>query len=200
MVTREAWLQGAVDAFRPWFQDAGKPLPERIHISLGFPSKGKKAIGECFQPATSSDSRHHIFISPLLDASYITKADGILATLLHECVHAALPPKIAHGKPFQLLATTLGLEGKPTATYAGNTLLRRLVIVSEELGNFPSATLIPNSTTKPQKNRHHKCECGACGYIARVAKQHLEKVGPPLCACNGQPMSNPLADGDGDDE
>lgn len=38
------------------------------------------------------------------------------------------------------------------------------------------------------KTRMLKAECMACGYVARVTRTHLERVGPPICPCNSQPM------------
>ena len=44
------------------------------------------------------------------------------------------------------------------------------------------------------KTRMLKCECSACGYVARTTRRWLIEYGPPLCPCNGEPMRDALAD------
>lgn len=83
VMTREEWLQSAVNALRPMFQDAGHPLPTQLHISIGFAST-RKAIGECWSPSSSADSRHQIFIAP----THASDLD-VLETVAHELCHAA---------------------------------------------------------------------------------------------------------------
>lgn len=42
-------------------------------------------------------------------------------------------------------------------------------------------------TTRPRKqaNRHVKCACLTCGYVARTARKWLDQVGPPHCPQHG---------------
>ena len=39
IATREEWLGALVDALRPVFAELGYPLPDRIRVSCGWPSK-----------------------------------------------------------------------------------------------------------------------------------------------------------------
>ena len=64
--TREAWLNAFVDAARAQFANAGYPLPEKVRVSVGFTSTGKrsKRIGECWDESASADGHFEIFIRP----------------------------------------------------------------------------------------------------------------------------------------
>src|SRR5690606_40933556 len=87
---REDWLQRATLELRDRFTAAEFPLPEKLHLSVGFPAKGglgarKRVVGQCWPGTVSADGVHHIFISPLLG-----DAVEVLAVLVHELVHAAV--------------------------------------------------------------------------------------------------------------
>ena len=52
-VIREDWLEKMIDLVRPDFERVGSPLPAKIRVSCGFPSKSalsptKRRIGECW--------------------------------------------------------------------------------------------------------------------------------------------------------
>jgi hypothetical protein len=90
--TREAWLNAVVAHFKPDFAGYGYPLPERLRVTCGWPSKGALAlkarrIGECWHPKASEDGAVEVFISPVL-------ADPIEVghVLVHELCHAAAIP------------------------------------------------------------------------------------------------------------
>ena len=51
--TREAWLEAAIDQFRPLFDAVGAPLPERVKVTCGWATK-TKAIGQAFPRALSA--------------------------------------------------------------------------------------------------------------------------------------------------
>lgn len=83
-MNRESWLNTAADRLCEQF--IFETLD--VHISVGWPSRGglsntKRRIGECWKPETSKDGKSHIFISPMLE-----DAEMVLATLLHELIHA----------------------------------------------------------------------------------------------------------------
>src|ERR1700730_701596 len=87
--TREDWLRRATEELRPDFLRISAPLPERIQVSIGFPSTRalsarRRRVGECWGPAASADRMPHIFISPLL-----TSPVEVLAVHAHELVHTA---------------------------------------------------------------------------------------------------------------
>lgn len=182
--TREAWLVAAVDLFRPMFDACGSPLPETVRVSIGFPVGNAKAIGQCWFEDASADKLRHIFISPAL-ADTASK-QGVLATLLHECAHAALPIKTGHRGPFAKLCTALGLQKPWTATTAGPELEKQLADIARKLGDFPHGALHRLKRMKEQKNRHIKivCESG-CDYHLRGSSAMLDRAIPDCPECGG---------------
>lgn len=182
-MNREAWLEAAVGVLRPLFAAAEIPCPE-VRVSCGFPSTGalatkKRRIGECWDGLMSKDGKPQLFISPLLVET--SGPGGVLATLVHEMVHAAIGCKAGHGPKFKKAMTKVGLEGKPTSTIAGSGLLERFPGVHSQLViPYPHSELILTKERKVQTTRMHKCECEACGYTVRLAKKWLE-VGIPEC-------------------
>lgn len=164
MKTREDWLNKALELIRTriFEQLAEAPeLPERVHVSCGWPSKGGtkpegRTLGQCWHPCQSEDGAPQIFISPVLDQPL-----EVLGVLAHEMIHAGLP-EAKHGKTFKEAARAIGLEGPPKATETGPRLLADLVIIAEALGEYPHPKLDPKATladAKPQKNRQLKIAC-----------------------------------------
>lgn len=190
-MNREAWLQAAVQSLRPIFLGHGYTIPD-LRVSVGWPSAGglstkKRTIGQCWFGAMAADGKPQLFISPLLTPDVET-AGGVLATLVHEVCHVAAGPDAKHGPKFVKVMKKLGLEGKPTATTAGEDLIVRFRQILTELGPFDHAALVPVKDNKPQTTRMKKCECESCGYVARTVKKWLDAVGPPLCPCNSKVM------------
>jgi hypothetical protein len=166
-VNREQWLETAVKKLKPILAQAGLGLPE-VRVSCGFPSKGafasrKQRIGECWHKDGIKQEKSHIFISPVLG-----KQVAVLETLIHELIHAALPPKAGHSKTFAAAAEKCGLEGKPTATHAGKELVDRLndLFASMPYPHDPInyAKLMKKQTTRL---RLFVCECGIKVRVAR---------------------------------
>lgn len=186
MPTREEWLGRMVDAFRPVFAELGNPLPQRIRVSCGWPSRsalsGKsKRIGEAWSQHCSADGSHETFLSPVL-------ADPVEvgATLVHELVHHAVGVEAGHKGPFRTLALAVGLVGPMRATTAGPELAGRLHTLAAELGPYPHAPLAGGSGRKKQTTRMLKVSCPDCGCVARMARQWLEQAGTPTCGCGGE--------------
>lgn len=181
-LNREAWLEALVEKLRLHFADSGYPLGEKVHISVGFPSKmglsrKKRRIGECWSPG-GSQKEPHIFISPLIE-------DGLTVggVVVHELGHAVLPPKTKHGPAFQKFMKAIGLEGKPTATIASEDLNLRLQALIEEIGPYPHAPLDPGAfeEEKPQTTRMLKLACPEHeDYIVRASRKVIE-LGEPIC-------------------
>jgi len=195
---RQEWLTSACAAIIPIFADAHKPEPPaNCRVNFGFPSRGatstkSKRIGECWSPEATPDAVNEIFIHPILALDHAPEL-RILETLVHELVHAAVGIKCKHRGPFKAVALAIGLEGKMTSTSAGIELRAKLQTIANGLGPFPTSGLdASKAPTKKQTTRLLKCECAACGYIARVSSKHLSETGSPICPCNGEPMSNPL--------
>ena len=172
--TREEWLNAAVTYLRPEFLARGYSLPDRIRVSVGFTSGGRrsKRIGECWSDAASADQYFEIFLRP----SVLTDA-RILDILTHELCHAAVGIDAGHGATFGACARSLGLEGKLTSTHAGEQWYKWALPVLTELGPMPYGVLNEGAihTGKPkQKTNLRKIECPACGWLARVTLKHIE--------------------------
>jgi hypothetical protein len=202
-ITREAWLHRAIEVLRPRFEEIGLPLPERMHVSVGFGlgrarAESKHILGQCWARFTSGDGVNHIFISPM-------EGDPVamLGTLIHELIHAADDCQSGHRGPFAKAATQLGLVGKMTATVAGAELAAELIVIAELLGEFPHAALNPagrreapapvppgepapaplppHSGPGKQGTRMIKVTAGdCCGYVARTTRKWLDE-GNPRC-------------------
>ena len=177
---REEWLQKAVAlAAKELFGPEGHKIPE-VRVSCGFPSKSalgaRRKIGECWWP--QKDKLHHIFISPTLE-----DPSDVLATLVHELVHVVAGKEAGHKAPFKKVALAVGLEGKMTATHAGEGLERVLKRWSRTLGKYPHSSLEGSTRLKKtEKCRQLKAECsGGCGYIIRVSRLWMEEAGLPMC-------------------
>lgn len=173
---REKWLNEAIEAIRPLFAAKGYKVPQKIRVSVGFPYRGRKALGQCFSPKVSADKSFELFISPTVYCSTI-----VLVILVHEIVHTAVGTEAKHKKPFKQCATAVGLEGKMTATHAGERLAEQLHKISDKLGPYPHAELNPTSVTKKQTTRLIKISCPECDYVARVTRVHLDEKGAPIC-------------------
>lgn len=186
-MTREEWLNDLARAIgRTIFEPAGYPLPNALRVSVGFPSRGGTAVsnrrvGECWHADTSGDQSFEVFISPVLGTA-LQAAE----TLVHELIHAVLPADVRHGAEFRRLARTLGLQGKPTATYAGMELAAQLEGLYAE--PYPHAELTPRIPIRKQSTRMHKAMCAECGYTVRVARQWLT-IGIPQCPVHGAPLA-----------
>lgn len=207
---RESWLQGAVEMLRPKFIEIGFDLPEALRVAVGFGPTGARQenaviLGVCLSRVCTTDMVNEIWISPE-EAS----TARMLATLLHELIHAALDNEDGHKGRFAEAATRLGLEGKMTATVPGADLLMELELIVAALGEYPGAmvdlagilsrtpvgtdgsTPVPSSSgPKKQGTRMIKLVCGetdcACGgYTVRTTAKWLA-VGFPSC-----PMGTPM--------
>lgn len=204
--TREAYLLAAVELCKPMFDRVGVKLPP-VHVSTGWPSgrspsAKQKALGECWDSAASADQVHQIFISPWMpDPLHVRENDasGVLPTLVHELVHAAVGLKCGHKGQFRKVATDLGLEGPMTATHAGEILMNQLRDMLPLLGRYPHAKLEPSLRgKKKQGTRMVKCECMTCGYIVRTSRKWID-LGTPSCPVGHGTMHTEIPD-EGDNE
>jgi len=183
-MNREEWLDKACKHMKPWVlacADASEfedPL-----LSVGWP-KGHRgrgtAIGQCWDKTASGDKeRAHIFIGPNL-----TDAKDVLATLLHEMVHASVGTRCGHRKEFRKVGLALGFVMPMTTSLApkDGPLDKMLEIIAKDLGDYPHPGLSNRDKKKPG-SRLLKVECVACGCIARMTRKWLDEVGPPTCGC-----------------
>ena len=186
---RESWLEAAIVAMTPLFKQSGYKVP-KVRVACGWPVRGglankKRVLGECWSKDASADkSAAQIFISPNL---HETCADmGVLATLIHEVVHAVVGHKEGHNKVFGKCARAVGLEGKLTSTNAGPQLIESFKEWSRNLGQYPHSRLDGmKAPGKKQGTRLLKCECAECGYTVRVTQKWLD-IGNPICPMHGE--------------
>lgn len=198
---RESWLNYVAMKMAPMFEAAGRPLPDRIRIAIGFTSSGQRgrAIGECWDHRCSEDGHFEIFIKPT-----IHEALEVSAILAHELCHAAVGIPLGHGKEFAAVARGVGLIGKMRSTEPGPVFIEAIAPILLEAGPLPHAKLDKDRrgsgtrgegeleregpfTTAPKRQRqnHVKCQCSACKYIARTSRKWLLSTGAPHCPLHG---------------
>lgn len=191
--TREEWLVAGVKALAPIFEEVDQTLPP-VKVSVGWPGgRGRKnsVIGQCWTPAVAKDEVSHVFISPVLD-----DATRVLDVLAHELVHAinfAEGDPCGHRGAFARIAKAIGLEGKMTATVAGEDLAARLKEIAEDLGEYPHGALstMEGGADGPKKQgtRMIKVECAeGSGYKVRMTRTWLDDFGAPKCPCHDEVM------------
>lgn len=185
--SREEWLQHATRLAEPLFGERGYKVPA-VRLSCGWPStralsKKKRCVGEAWSVEAAADGVVQIFISP-----YVADPggpNGVLGVLVHELVHAVVGNKESHNKVFGKCARAMGLEGKLTATIAGDKLCATFKQWIETLGEYPHAKLdAALRPTKKQSTRMIKLCCDDCGYTVRTSRKWLE-VGPAHCPNHG---------------
>lgn len=185
--TREAWLCRAAMLLaerimlRSLDSTSYARVVHGVRVSCGWPAGGGTRIGQAWSHKVSDDSMCEIFISPALDEPL-----RVLDVLLHELCHVAVGIEHGHRAPFKRIARACGLEGKLTATVAGDELRAKLAPIAAELGEYPHAKLERTSGQKKQGTRMLKlvcsggdaCECG--GYSVRTTAKWIA-VGMPFC-------------------
>ena len=182
-MTREEWLNVALNKMRPLFETKAQvTIPSDARVSVGFPGGGsaRKRIGECWPRARSQDKVNEIFISPVLSDPM-----RMLDVLAHEAIHAVDDCASGHKAEFKRIAKAIGLEGKMTATVAGETLKAELQNIIDALPPLTHGAL-DLAGRKKQPTRMLKLECEACGMIVRTTSKWIEQIGNPTCACGGE--------------
>lgn len=197
--TREEWLVEGVEAMRSIFAQVGEEIPA-VQVSVGWPGgNGRKnsVIGQCWHKDASASGIAQIFVSPVLD-----DAARVLDVLAHEIVHAIDENASGHKGRFAKIAKAIGLEGKMTATVAGEGLAECLKAIAADLGDYPHGALInPGAGAdgpKKQGTRMLKVVCtagdeGEDVYVVRMTRKWLDAVGAPTCPCHGETMSEVVA-------
>ena len=191
-ITREYWLNEAIHLINAdIFMPHGKGIADNVRVSCGFPG-GKASrtttIGQCWSSSRSEDNVTEMFISPLIaNPVGSDKTDGVLDTLVHEMIHAIVGTECGHKGAFKHLARAVGLEGKLTATHAGDDLADTLVSINstlvERLGAYPHAPLSVDKTKK-KGSRLIKVACPECPNIARQSRTAYETFGLRCDYCN----------------
>ncbi|MEQ4716108.1 hypothetical protein [Nonomuraea sp. B19D2] len=139
--TREAWLIRAIEMFRPRFVEVGLPIPEKVHVSVGYGADGRategaEILGICYASWVSVDKVNHIYISPEIGDS----AEA-LVVLIHELIHAADDCKSGHKGAFAEAATRLGLVTPLTSSVPNVELAAELMTMAAALGEYPHGAL-----------------------------------------------------------
>jgi hypothetical protein len=157
----------------------------KYRVTCGFPSKSALArkarrIGECWTVAASTDGVNEVFISPLLDDPV-----EVAQVLVHEMIHVADNCEHGHKGPFVVAMKALGLEGKPTATEAGDLFRAAIKPVLKTVGKYPHKRMDPTVGAKKQSTRMVKVECPGCEvdgepYVIRMTRKQIER-GCPVC-------------------
>lgn len=148
------------------------PAVTVVNVTCGFPSRGarsrtKKVVGECWRGLEETEAPTFISIHPKVFREPIE----VLATLLHEAIHASLPPASGHGPRFATAAKEAGLEGPPTAMVPGEALKVRLNAILATLPPMPKGW--GDMTAKPAAgSRLRLYEC-SCGVKVRVASDEF---------------------------
>lgn len=177
--TREGYLQEALSlildekiipatAARGFVYD--KP---NCRVSLGWPkgSRGGQAIAQCFRRKASSDGVNEIFVTPEIDDPI-----AVLEALAHEGIHATDDCASGHRNFFAAVARAIGLEGKLTATHAGEELRQYLQTVVDLLGEFPHHKMDVDKGRKKQGIRQLKVQCSHCGLHFRSSAAQLATI------------------------
>lgn len=184
-MNREEWLNQLVAELRPMFVAINAPLPEKIRVTCGLPSHKARsldrAIGEHWAPAASADGHDEIFISPV-----VAEPMDVAAILVHELAHAATPGA-GHKGEFVRVIRALWLEGKATATVAGQVFRENFGPIVEAIGPYPHAALNVGLVRKVQSTRLLGAECPMCGYKIWLTNKWVMK-GLPDCPTDGFPF------------
>jgi len=130
---RILWLSRAVQSLRQMCARRGLALPAQVtvHVADLTNTQHGPAIGLCW-PSTSTGER----IAAIAIERTMHDAVDILATLLHELIHAADDCRSQHGPWFAAWAAALGLVGLPS-TVPGPALRRELQQIARALGPYP---------------------------------------------------------------
>jgi hypothetical protein len=183
---REEWLTRLMNALRPSFEKIGRPIPERVRVTCGWPSTAglghvRRRVGECWPASASADGTVEIFISPFVD-----DAIEVAEVLVHESIHATGVE--GHRGHFPRIAKAIGLSKPWRATHATQLLRDRLnsLITEIGVGPYPHAKL--NAGAFPYKKdgtRLHKLVCPEHGYTVRTTQKWID-FGLPRCPCGLQ--------------
>lgn len=183
-MNREQWLASAVEALdEKFFAPNDLEFEHPVKISVGWCRGSNKAIGQCWSHEASDGKFVEIFISPKL-----SDVVEVLATTLHEMIHAHLGNGKGHGKEFKRIKDMFGLAGRVTATFAevGSELYTSLAEVGKGLGEYPHKALVPSS--KPKSPDEEGSKGGWPRFKSKSAESYRVMVSPKLIEEFGIPL------------
>lgn len=196
--TREQWLNAAAAIL---LDEVIEPVIHRptplMRYSLTAPKthlKSTKVLGECWAKEASEDNHHEIFLTANLG-----NVDSvlILATTLHEILHAYDDLKNGHKQPFIDLCKRVGLEGGRTpkaacsftATIPSAALTVILQDIVDTIGPIPHGALNARKSGKPtQTNRQKLVYCtdtmdNGCSFKFRASQKAIDSMVSMQCPC-----------------
>lgn len=165
-LTREQWLNRFIHAARAAFALHGEPLPQNVRAAICPPHRKMRAIGLCWTGDVTEDKGREIWVT-----SAETDPVRVAGILVHELCHAALPHEVKHGREFRKLATTLGLEGKMTATKEGERFREIWGELIRRLGPLPAGRFVDGRAVDFRVQKTPKMTnvaCPECGFVAKV--------------------------------
>ena len=178
---REAWLTEGADQMIATFAESDNHWHDMplYRVSVGYAPRhrGGKVAGVCINAEASSDNHFEVFINPVID-------DGLqaLEVLAHELVHVVDRMESGHKGRFARLARRIGLEGKLTATNAGEGLTLQIQDVLSLLGDYPHGS-IDIDFTKKQSTRMLKVCCGSCDFHFRTSRKNVLMLDMDTAPC-----------------
>jgi hypothetical protein len=165
---RHAWLEDAAGFCTTLLALTSEAIvPDCTRLTIGWPGVGGargNRIGECWDSRASADRHVEIFVSPRSHDSV-----DVLATVLHELIHAAVGNEAGHKAPFARVAKAAGLLAPMRSTPPSDELRALFEAYVASNGPYPAGALEGlASGTKKQKTHLLKAECEACGLVFRI--------------------------------
>jgi len=179
-ITREQWLERAVDVIRASVKKTVQVPPVKVSCSWPGGGDSNKRIGECWATQASKAGINEVFVSPKIEDPV-----RVLGILCHELAHAVDNCTSGHKAPFVAIAAKMGCEGKPTQMVPKVEVSAAWAEkVTKKHGPFPHRTLDKSmSPVKKQTARMLKLECVECGAVWRMSAKHAINV--TMCPCCG---------------
>jgi hypothetical protein len=181
-VTREQWLQAAVEAIRKDMRVVRDVTVPVVQVSCSWPGGGSpaKRIGECWPTQASKAGVNEVFISPKLEDPV-----KVVRVLTHELAHAVDNCVHGHKAAFTAIGRQMGMEGKPTQMEPPEAWAKAVVDqLLDTVGAFPHRSVDKSQNgQKKQSTRMLKAECGDCGAVWRMSAKHMINV--TQCPCCG---------------
>jgi len=186
--TREEWLEESAHIMGAWI-DATPTIEakkkaytyagQKVRFScslLGAGMTKSSALAHCHYKQATGNGYHEIRMGVQIDGrKKMIDSARIADILLHEMIHTVT---FGHGHKgeFRRIALDVGLEGRMTSTYAGETLSANIIDkVVRVLGKYPhkKVHLVPRGQ-RGKGSRSIKCTCHNCGLVMRLSRKWIE--------------------------
>lgn len=182
-----------------WATDASADKHNEIFVSPEIGHSGKPGIEnsiallgvlahEFCHAVSGHAAGHRVIKRPGEPPTKATKKNTLAElTKLHEA-------KVEKWRTsFPEVAGSIGLTPKWTSTGEGPEFVKWAKGLIKMAGPFPAGALSAINRPK-QGSRLLKCQCGACGYVARVTAKWVDGAGPPVCPKDEIAMDCPRED------